>query len=234
MRSGNDDTLSGEETLLFASSKDEGVSRRMFLKAGLGGGLLIAVGGKWLPLSQALDEVESDYALIIDLNKCTGCGACEQACNQRNNLPEGKSYIHRLPKEDAEDCWCLPVQCQHCQDAPCEKVCPASATYHHPSGVVLVNEKMCVGCKYCAVACPYGARVYDEDTGVVNKCWLCLDWVLGGGQPACVQACVKGARIFGRRDDPQIAELLASGRSQVLHPEFGTKPSIVRYIFPGS
>jgi Fe-S-cluster-containing dehydrogenase component len=100
--------------------------------------------------------------------------------------------------------------------------------------VVLVNEKMCVGCKYCAIACPYGARVYDEHTGIVNKCWLCLDWVLGGGKPACVQSCIEGARIFGRRDDPEIAALLASGRAQLLHPEFGTEPGIVHYIFPGS
>jgi Fe-S-cluster-containing dehydrogenase component len=213
-----------------------GVSRRTFLRAGLGGSLLIAVGSKWLPLSQAMEEVKSEYALIIDLNKCTGCGACEQACNQRNNLPEGKSFIRRLRKHeiDEEHCWCLPVQCQHCQDAPCEQVCPANATYRHPSGVVLVSDKMCVGCKYCAVACPYDARVYDEHTGVVSKCWLCLDWVLGGGQPACVQACVPGARIFGRRDDPKIVELLASGRAKPLHPEFGTQPGIVYYIFRGS
>lgn len=214
---------------------NSGVSRRTFLKAGLGGSLLVAIGSRWIPLSQALEEVGCDYALIIDLNKCTGCGACVQACNQRNNLPEGKSFIHRLPKgHEGEDCWCLPVQCQHCADAPCEKVCPAGATYHHASGVVLVDEKACVGCKYCAIACPYEGRIYDENTGIVNKCWLCLDWVLGGGQPACVQACVKGARIFGRRDDPEIAELLASGRTQTLHPEFGTEPGIVRYIFPGS
>jgi Fe-S-cluster-containing dehydrogenase component len=212
------------------------ISRRTLLKAGLGGSLLVAVGGMWLPLSQAMKEVEGDYVLIIDLNKCTGCGACAQACNQRNNLPEGKSFIRRLSKkeQEEEDCWCLPVQCQHCQDAPCEQVCPAGATYRHSSGVVLVNEKTCVGCKYCAVACPYGARIYDDNTGVVDKCWLCLDWVLGGGQPACVQACIEEARIFGRRDDPEIAELLASGRAQTLHPEFGTKPGIVRYIFRGS
>jgi Fe-S-cluster-containing dehydrogenase component len=212
------------------------VSRRVFLQAGLGGSLLVAVGGRWLPFSEALAQAKSEYALIIDLNSCTGCGACGQACNQRNNLPEGKSFIRRLqkPEEDGEDCWCLPVQCQHCQDAPCAQVCPTRATYHHPSGVVLVNEKTCVGCKYCAVACPYDARLYDEHTGVVNKCWLCLDWVLGGGLPACVQACVPGARIFGRRDDPQIAALLASGRAQPLHPEFGTRPGVLHYIFPGS
>ncbi|MCL7453236.1 MAG: 4Fe-4S dicluster domain-containing protein [Anaerolineae bacterium] len=213
-----------------------GISRRALLKIGAGGILLVGVAGKWLPFAQALEEVKADYAMIIDLNKCTGCGACEQACGRRNNLAEGKSFIRRLRKEEQEqeDCWCLPVQCQHCQDAPCARVCPASATYRHPSGVVLVNEKACVGCKYCAVACPYDARTYDEHTGVVNKCWLCLDWVLGGGQPACAQACVTGARIFGRRDDPEIAELLSSGRAQALHPEFGTRPAVVSYIFRGT
>ena len=121
MRSTNDDALSGMEPPFLASREDEGVSRRTFLKVGLGGALLVAIGGKWLPLSQALDEVKSDYALIIDLNKCTGCGACMGACNQRNNLPEGKSFIRRIRKEEQPEggCWCLPVQCQHCQDAPC-------------------------------------------------------------------------------------------------------------------
>jgi Fe-S-cluster-containing dehydrogenase component len=207
------------------------LSRRTFLKAGLGGSLLVAAGSRWI--TQAKAEVEAEYALIIDLNKCTGCGACLEACSLRNDLPEGSSYIRRLKKEDEEDCWCLPVQCQHCEDAPCEQVCPTKATYHHPSGVVLVNEKTCVGCKYCIEACPYGARIYNEHSGVANKCWLCLDWVLGGGKPACVQACVPGARILGRRDDPEIAKLLASGRTQSLHPEFGTKPGVVSYIYPG-
>jgi Fe-S-cluster-containing dehydrogenase component len=221
----------------FSSPTDGGsqnISRRAFLKAGLGGGLLVAVGGSWIPLRQALAQARSEYVMIIDLNKCVGCRACELACHQRNSLPEGKSYIRILPKGDEENRWFLPVQCQHCQDAPCEHVCPTAATYHHPSGVVLINEKTCVGCKYCAVACPYDARAFDEQTGLVDKCWLCLDWVLGGGLPACVQACVLGARIFGRRDDPKIAEILASGRAQPLHPEFGTEPGILHYIFPGS
>ena len=219
-----------------SEGEENALSRRTFLKVGMGGGLLVAIGSKWLPFSEAMAQVQSDYALIIDLNKCTGCGACEEACNQRNSLPEGKSFIHRIKKgaEVEGGCWCLPVQCQHCQDAPCESVCPASATYHHPSGVVLVNEKTCVGCKYCAVACPYEARVYDEHSGVVSKCWLCLDLVLGGGRPACVDACIPGARIFGRRDDPEIAELLSSGRAKPLHPEFGTKPGVVYYIFRDS
>jgi Fe-S-cluster-containing dehydrogenase component len=225
-----------ERSSLSASSASDGgctnLSRRAFLRAGLTGGLLMAAGASWLPLSRALAATRSEYALIIDLNECTGCGACEQACNQRNNLSEGKSFIRRISKGEGKDRWCLPVQCQHCQDAPCIEVCPTKATYRHPSGVVLVNERTCVGCKYCAVACPYDARTFDEHTGVVNKCWLCLDWVLRGEQPACVQACVTSARIFGRQNGAQIVEVLSSGRVQPLHPEFGTRPGIVQYIFP--
>jgi Fe-S-cluster-containing dehydrogenase component len=225
--------LNGLEAPL-VGDKQEGISRRTLLKAGLTGGLMVAVGGAWMPLREALAQAKSEYAMIIDLNKCVGCRSCELACHQRNDLPEDKSYIRILPKGDAENRWFLPVQCQHCQDAPCKHVCPTGATYYHQSGVVLINEKTCVGCKYCAVACPYDARTYDEGTGLVDKCWLCLDWVLGGGIPACVQSCILGARIFGRRDDPEIAEILASGRAQRLHPEFGTKPGILYYIFPGS
>jgi len=211
-----------------------GVSRRALLRAGLAGGLLVAVGGGCLSLSEALDKAKSEYVLIIDLNKCAGCRACEKACNQRNHLPEEQSYIRILARGDEESRWFLPVQCQHCQNAPCATVCPVDATYEHPSGVVLVNENTCVGCKYCVVACPYGARIYDEHKGVASKCWLCLDWVLGGGEPACVQACLKGGRIFGRRSDPEIVSILASGRAQPLHPEFGTDPGVLLYIFPGT
>ena len=127
----------------------------------------------------------------------------------------------------------FPVLCNHCKDAPCVNVCPTNASYKREDGIVLIDHDKCVGCKYCAVACPYGARTFDEETGLVDKCWLCLDWVLGGGLPACVQACVPGARIFGRRDDPEIAALLESGRVKPLHPEFGTEPGVVHYIFPG-
>jgi Fe-S-cluster-containing dehydrogenase component len=209
-----------------------GVSRRALLRAGLAGGLVAAIGGGCLSPSEEVEASESEYVLIIDLTKCAGCRACEEACNQRNHLPEEQSYIRILARGDEENRWFLPIQCQHCHDAPCATVCPVDATYQHPSGVVLVNEKTCVGCKYCIVACPYGARIFDEHKGVASKCWLCLDWVLGGGEPACVQACLKGARIFGKRTDSQISRLLSSGRAQALHPEFGTDPCVLHYIFP--
>jgi Fe-S-cluster-containing dehydrogenase component len=214
------------------SGAPQTASRRTFLRAGLAGSLLVAAGGGWRILSHALPKVQSEYVMIIDLNQCAGCRACEKACNQRNHLPEGLSFIRVLAQGEGEDRWYLPIQCQHCRKAPCKQVCPANATYHHDTGVVLVNKKACVGCKYCVVACPYNARIYDEHAGVADKCWLCLDWVLGGGKPACVQSCLRGARIFGKRGDTEIARILASGQARVLHPELETEPGILRYIFP--
>lgn len=215
------------------------LSRRAFLRSALGAGAAAAVGGAALIAERVAfaaptraSQPAARYALIIDTTKCVGCGACVEACNIRNHLPEGKSYIHILPKGDDSTPWFLPVQCQHCANPPCAHVCPTNATYRRDDGVVLINEKLCVGCKYCEVACPYQARTFDEKRGVVDKCWLCLDYVLGGGEPACVQACVLGARLFGRQDDPnsEVAQLIASGEAKLLHPEFGTRPSILYYI----
>jgi len=211
------------------------VSRRTFLKSALAGGALTAVGGG-TALARAVaapkPAKKADYALIIDTTKCVGCGACKVACNLRNNLPEGQSYIHILRRSEGEKELFLPVQCQHCADPPCAHVCPTNATYIRNDGVVLINEKLCVGCKYCMVACPYQARIFDEERGVADKCWLCLDDVLVGGEPACVHACVLGARLFGRIDNPdsEVTQLIASGQAKPLHPEFGTEPAVLRYI----
>jgi len=95
----------------------------------------------------------------------------------------------------------VPMQCMHCEDAPCEKVCPTHATYTTDSGVVLVDENKCIGCKYCMAACPYDARIVVEANGVVEKCRFCWDGEKPG-EPACVKTCIAGARVFGDLDDP--------------------------------
>jgi Fe-S-cluster-containing dehydrogenase component len=218
------------------------ISRRAFLRYCVGTGAVAAAGGAGLfalrgaeAASASADQSSARYALVIDTTKCVGCGACVEACNIRNNLPGDKSYVHILPKGEGASQWFLPVQCQHCADAPCASVCPTRATYHHETGVVLINEKLCVGCKYCEVACPYQARTFDEERGVVDKCWLCMDWVMEGKDPACVQSCILGARIFGRLDDPnsEVSQLVASGKAKPLHPEFNTHPGVLHYVIEG-
>ena len=219
--------------------KRQTLSRRQLLGLGLTAGAATAVSsalGSGLAAeaqdTETADTSRAEYALIIDTTVCTGCGACVAACNIKNQLPEGQSFIHPLVKGDGHVLWYLMVQCQHCAVMYCNQACPTDATYIRDDGVVILNEKLCVGCKACTYACPYQARIFNEEKGIADKCWLCMDLVLGGGLPACVQACIPGARIFGRTDDPnsQVSQLIASGLAKPLHPEFGTKPAVLSYI----
>jgi Fe-S-cluster-containing dehydrogenase component len=208
--------------------------RRAFLRLAVGGVASAAAGAKALAQRrEALSQAPSArYALVIDATKCRGDGACVEACRLENGLPEGQSYIRIFQKGDQQAARFLPIQCQHCAAPPCAAVCPTNATYTRDDGVVLVNPRLCVGCRYCMTACPYQARAFDEERGVVDKCWLCLDRIHDGRPPACVQACVVGARIFGRSDDrdSQVNEMIASGRARPLHPEFNTRPGILAYV----
>ena len=146
------------------------------------------------------------YGMLINTKKCVGCYACRVACQMVNGLESDEAFIKFdemeqgvYPNVYAE---VVPVQCMHCEDAPCEAVCPTHATYTTDSGVVLVDEERCIGCKYCMAACPYGARIQIKKTGVIEKCRFC--WYEGepGNPPACVGTCISGARIFGDLDDP--------------------------------
>jgi tetrathionate reductase subunit B len=149
-----------------------------------------------------------------------------------NDLPEGKSFIHRIVKEEDDRTWFLMMSCQHCANPTCATVCPTNATYIREDGVVICDTRLCVGCKYCIYACPYDARVYFSKTGVADKCWLCMHRVLRDENPGCVDACLFGARLFGRTDDPdsEVNKVLASGKAIKLYPEFGNDPAVVTYI----
>ena len=138
------------------------------------------------------------YGMLINTKKCVGCYACRVACQMVNGLAPEESFIAfneveqgAYPNVYAE---VVPVQCMHCEDAPCEAVCPTHATYTTDSGVVLVDEGKCIGCKYCMAACPYGAPSYDEETSTTFKCDGCYDRRQRGELPACVAAC-PGANI---------------------------------------
>ncbi len=107
----------------------------------------------------------------------------------------------------------VPSQCMHCEDAPCQAVCPTGATYTNEDGIVCIDHGRCIGCKYCMAACPYQARVVDERTGAVDKCRFCTVSALNGTEMStCVTACPADVRVFGDLDDPdlEVSKVLAA------------------------
>jgi len=122
----------------------------------------------------------------------------------------------------------VPKLCNHCERPPCVQVCPTGATFRTRDGVVLVDRKYCIGCGYCIQACPYGARYLNPDLKVADKCTWCYHRITRGMQPACVEVCPVGARIFGDLNDQEspINRFLREHRVDVLKPEMGTKPRV--------
>jgi Fe-S-cluster-containing dehydrogenase component len=133
----------------------------------------------------------------------------------------------------------VPRLCMQCEDSPCTGVCPVGATYRTPDGVILVDQDRCIGCGYCVVACPYGARYIVPAggetprgvAGVADKCTFCYHRITVGLRPACVEACPVGARTFGDLDDPQspVSIALREQPTKVLKAALGTNPR-VHYI----
>ena len=141
----------------------------------------------------------------LDLNLCTGCGACAVACAVENSLEWGTSWrfietfnpAHRPGLPDYH----LSLACKHCADAPCMAHCPALAYRKDAAtGAVLLDPERCIGCRYCTWACPFDAPRFDAREGVVGKCTLCHHRLMEGAAPACVSQCPTGALAFGEVD----------------------------------
>ena len=144
------------------------------------------------------------WAMIADLRRCVGCQTCTAACKQANATPPGVQWRRVLDMEVGEypevKRAFVPVGCMHCEDPPCMHVCPTTATRKRPDGIVTIDYDLCIGCAYCAVACPYQARyktdvavyAYGEATeaeekrfdarrlGVATKCTFCVDRIDSG------------------------------------------------------
>jgi len=178
-----------------------------------------------------------NFAIVIDNKRCFNCQACTVACRARNNVPEGKSrnwvkQTEFVTTDGSPQIQFEPGQCMQCEYPPCERVCPTGATYINKDGIVLVNYDICIGCRYCMLACPYDARYFDEETGVVDKCDFCFECVEYGEEPSCVTTCFGKARIFGDLNDPnsEVSRLLSQRQHFVLKPEAGTSPKIYYLI----
>jgi molybdopterin-containing oxidoreductase family iron-sulfur binding subunit len=204
------------------------------------------------------------YGMVIDLKRCYGCYACVMACKVKNHTPPGVFWARVLKGERGTFPntvrQALPVLCMQCEEPSCQEVCPTGATHTLDNGIVVVDQDKCMGCKYCMMACPYGARYSVEDwesyfpdglplspyeefaktyweehsgVGVATKCDFCRDLLTEGKKPACVDACSANARVIGDLDDPksEISILIKKERGTPLNPETGNEPK-VHYLAP--
>jgi molybdopterin-containing oxidoreductase family iron-sulfur binding subunit len=236
------------------------LDRRDFLtKSSVGlAGLAIAPGMLLFDLAhgRAPSEPVSNkvrWGMLIDNNQCeTGCNDCVTACNTENGLsggtkPTDSQWIRKVQLKDkfTGHISSLPMMCQHCEQPPCVDVCPTQASFKRADGIVLVDKHICIGCRYCVMACPYQARSFvhevltDQKTevprgkGTVESCTLCVHRVDKGETTACAEACSKAghnAILFGDLNDPEsaIAKRIRSVASTQIRADLGLNTG-VRY-----
>jgi tetrathionate reductase subunit B len=226
---------------------------------------MAAVGGASLPAGLMLIDLAHGkpddaavtgrvrWGMLIDSSKCAdGCDACVTACETENGWRnEGREtdpqWIRKveLVNRKTGKSHTLPMLCQHCEHPPCVDVCPTGASFRRADGIVLVDRHICIGCRYCMMACPYKARsfIHEDLTdqvpdvprgkGCVESCTFCVHRVDRGRIPACVEACSgdgHDALMFGDLNDPQseIAKRLATEASKEVRADLGLNTG-VRY-----
>ena len=191
------------------------------------------------------------WGLLINANQCaTGCTDCVQACDRENRLAGGTSetssqWIRIMTLKDIHSgqTHALPMMCQHCEHPPCVDVCPTGASFQRADGIVLVDRHLCIGCRYCMMACPYKARSFvahaltDQNPevprgkGCVEGCTMCVQRIDQGQLPACVDACAAAGRnaiIFGDLNDPQseISKRIATDVTRQVRADLGLNPGV--------
>ena len=144
----------------------------------------------------------------------------------RDGFTDNEMYGEEIDPDDIVKAFFVPKGCNHCDNPPCVQVCPVGATYQTKEGVVLVDRDWCMGCAYCIMACPFGARFFHPVHKVADKCTFCYHRIKKGLQPACVQSCSFGARRIANLKDPDdpVTKIITTERVAVLKDLYGTKP----------
>jgi len=167
----------------------------------------------------------TSMAILTDVTRCIGCEECVAACDRTHQTgsdapfrwqgdPSDLSSTRWTTLKKTEEGRFVRLHCRHCLDPSCAAACPVGALKLTPEGPVAYDPVICMGCRYCMVACPFGMTRYEwsSPTPRVRKCLLCYEKIINGelDQPACTAACPTGATIFGDRD-----EFLAEARRRI-------------------
>ena len=212
------------------------VNRREVLKVLMGGGAVAAAAMTAVPMAKAGDSKEfaldpDAVGLMYDATKCIGCRACMPACQNANGLKPDvggsgglyqqpdtlnartKNLIKLYTAADGSERSFMKQQCMHCVDPACVSGCPMEALHKEPHGVVGWTSHLCIGCRYCQVACPFNIPKFEWDTinPKIVKCELCRHLVgKTESQPACTKVCPTHAVVYGKR-----SELLAEAKRRI-------------------
>ncbi|SKA64017.1 Tat (twin-arginine translocation) pathway signal sequence [Desulfobaculum bizertense DSM 18034] len=162
--------------------------------------------------------------VLFDATECIGCRKCEEACNTVNNMPAPEqpfsdlkvldterrptektlTVVNKYQPKGLEHPVFRKLQCMHCKEPACASACFVKAFKKTPEGAVVYDASLCVGCRYCMIACPFNVPAYEYDeplTPRVMKCTMCHPRLKEGKLPGCVEACPKQALTFGKRED---------------------------------
>ncbi len=202
------------------------------------------------------------FVMVVDLARCGNARKCIESCEKAHHIPHSRPFIKVLKIQDNPDSspYWMPKKCYQCDNPPCVKVCPVSATYKRSDGIVLIDNERCIGCRFCMSACPYSARVfnwsapeqpadydlpYSPETsvpskiGTVEKCDFCPDMLRDDKLPHCVTSCPNGALYFGDKmadsvtngdETVRFRKLLEDKGGYRYLEELGTEPNV--YYLP--
>lgn len=222
--------------------KEIDLDRRAFVKkvlsGAIGGSLLLVMPMGFTRIANSIPGARestekiisnNNYAFVVDVTSCIGCGVCCTADKSEYGVPDDyyRTWVERFVIDDQyqvyvdspnggldgysvertdipnpiHDTFFVPKFCNMCEKPSCVQVCPVSATFRTSDGFVLIDEERCVACGYCVQACPYSVRFINPIKKTSEKCSWCYHRVSKGMQPICVSACPMQARKFGNLND---------------------------------
>ena len=222
----------------------------------MAGGAVGVLAARETAKAEGYDASKHTFGMGVQVDKCIGCGRCVEACKTENDVPRdpfftrtwveqytirqnGEVVVRNIdnPQDDVPApvqarevmrSFFVPKLCNQCEHPPCVQVCPVGATFKTEDGVILVDERRCIGCRYCIQACPYGARYLHPDSGTADKCTFCYHRITRDLLPACVEVCPTQARIFGDLRSPAspLTRFRRMNKLTVLKSHLNTEPKV--------